>query len=79
MNDHMLKRDPWMCGSTITIADYFASGILSLGELIGCGFADWPNVDAWYKRLQALPNWRQANAGLYAWASGTKGPEYMRA
>jgi glutathione S-transferase len=39
MNDHMLGESEWLCGDTLTIADYFASGILSLGELIGCNFS----------------------------------------
>ena len=44
---------------------------LSLGELIGGDFAAWPNVDAWYKRMQALPNWQSANAALYIYAPGS--------
>jgi glutathione S-transferase len=79
MNDHMLGAgNPWLCGSELTIADYFASGILSLGELIGCDFAPWPNVRGWYQRIQARPNWQRANAALYEWAKFTKGPDYMR-
>jgi glutathione S-transferase len=79
MNDHFLGgRDPWLCGQHITIADYFASGILSLGELTGCDFAEWPHVQRWYGQMQALPNWRTANAALYGWADAVKGPDYLR-
>ena len=79
MNDHMLGAgQPWLCGDRISIADYFASGILSLGEVIGCTFAAWPNVQRWYERLQALPNWAATNAPLYAWADFAKGPDYVR-
>jgi glutathione S-transferase len=79
MNDHMLGgRNPWLCGETLTIADYLASGIVSMGELIGCDFSPWPHVHRWYQRIQALPNWRSSNAGLYQWAQYTKGPEYVR-
>lgn len=79
MNDHMLGQgNPWLCGDTLSIADYFASGIVSLGELIGCGFSAWPNVHRWYERIQELPNWRSVNAPLYAWADFTRGRDYVR-
>jgi glutathione S-transferase len=79
MNDHMLGTgNDWLCGADITIADYFTSGILSLGELIGCDFADWPNVRRWYDRMQSLPHWQHANAPLYAWAGAVQGPDYVR-
>jgi glutathione S-transferase len=79
MNDRMLgTQNPWICGSELTIADYFASGILSIGELMGCAFAEWPNVRRWYDRMQSRENWRSANAGLYAWAEYTKGRDYVR-
>ena len=78
MNDHMLGESEWLCGDALTIADYFASGILSLGELIGCNFSAWPNVRRWYEQMQDLPNWNSANAALYAWANHTKSQDYAR-
>jgi glutathione S-transferase len=79
MNDHMLGAGkPWLCGNDLSIADYFASGILSLGELIGCDFSAWPRVRAWYERVEGLPNWQSANAALYAWANAIKGRDYVR-
>ncbi len=78
LNDHLLgKGAPWLCGETMTIADYLASGILSLGETIGCTFGAYPNIAAWYRRLQALPNWGSTNAGLYEWVKYTQGPAYV--
>lgn len=78
LNDHMLGDGaPWLCGGTITIADYFASGMVSAGELIGCTFGVYPNIVAWYDRIQATPNWQPANAGIYEWAKTTAGPEYL--
>jgi glutathione S-transferase len=80
MNDHMLgANNRWLCGDNLSIADYFASGILSLGELIGCGFSAWPKLQSWYERMQELPNWKSANGALYAWANHTKGHDYVRA
>jgi glutathione S-transferase len=74
MNDHMLGvSNPWLCGDSLSIADYFASGILSLGKLTGCNFSAWANVQHWYDRIQAMPNWESANAALYAWANQGSG------
>ncbi len=79
LNDHILgKGAPWLCGETITIADYLASGMVSLGEAIGCTFSAYPNIVTWYDRIKALPNWQSANAGLYEWAKFIQGPEYLR-
>jgi glutathione S-transferase len=79
MNDAMLGGDNvFLCGKVLSIADYQASGIVSLGELTGCDFAAWPNVERWYRRMEAMPNWQKANAPLYDWAKYTKGPEYVR-
>lgn len=79
MNDHMLgDKNSWLCGDTLTIADYFASGILSLGVLTNCGFGSWPNVARWYKRMEDLPNWKSSTAALFGWADAIKGPDYVR-
>lgn len=78
LNDHMLNsRQPYLCGDRITIADYFASGILSLGEVIGCGFTGHPNVLKWYGRMKNLPHWQATNGGVYAWADFARGPAYV--
>ncbi|MFO1081630.1 MAG: glutathione S-transferase family protein [Reyranellaceae bacterium] len=69
---------PFVCGADITLADYFGSGILSLGAVIGCTYAAWPNVVAWYERLKARPGWPAGNAGLQAWVDLARGPDYVR-
>jgi glutathione S-transferase len=79
MNDHTLgAANSWLCGDSLSIADYLTSGILSLGELTGCDFSAWPNVHRWYARVRELPNWQSANAALYGWAEFTKGGDYLR-
>lgn len=77
LNDHLLKDRPWLCGDDISIADYLGSGIISLGAVIGCTFADYPNVAAWYARLQVLPNWQSANGAVYYWAEQAAGGDYV--
>ncbi len=78
LNDHMLGDGrAHLCGTEISIADYFASGLVSLGDVIGCTYARWPNVQAWYARMKARPNWAAANAALQGWADMARGPVYV--
>jgi glutathione S-transferase len=78
LNDHMLGDGrPWVCGREITLADYLGSGIITLGDITGCGFAHWPNVQAWLARVKARPNWLAANGGIQGWAEMARGPAYV--
>lgn len=62
LNDYWLgDRKDYLCGNTITIADYFGSGIVSLGEIIGVDFAPYPNVSRWLGTMKKLPNWGKVN------------------
>lgn len=78
LNDHMLGDGrAWLCGADITLADYLGSGIISLGDVIGCDFAPWPNVRAWIVRLKARPNWQAANDAIQGWADMARGQAYV--
>ncbi|MGH7112666.1 MAG: glutathione S-transferase family protein [Stellaceae bacterium] len=77
LNDHIIGARPYLCGEEITLADYLASGILSLGDVIGCTFAAYPNVMRWDARMRTRPNWQAANGGVAAWADFARGPAYV--
>jgi len=72
-----LANEPYVCGKEITIADYFGSGILSLGEVVGCTLEAYPHIRKWYDRLQSRPNWQSTNGAVYQWAAAVKGPAYV--
>jgi glutathione S-transferase len=67
--DGLIDGRPFLCGESITIADYFAAGPVSLGELVGFDLSRWPNVARWYAAMKSRPHWFEANAGLYGWKS----------
>jgi glutathione S-transferase len=78
LNSHTLgDGPPWLCGPDITLADYLGSGIITLGDIIGCDFARWPNVRAWLARLKALPNWQATNGAIQGWAEMARGQAYV--
>lgn len=75
--DAKLAKDPYVCGKELTLADYFGSGLLSLGEVVGCTFDAYPHVRKWYDRMQSRPNWQATNGAVYQWAAAMKGPAYV--
>jgi glutathione S-transferase len=78
LNDHTLGDGrKYLCGADITIADYFASGLVSLGDAIGCTYASWPNVVRWYATMKSRPNWEATNGALKSWADMARGPAYV--
>jgi glutathione S-transferase len=80
LDQHWLGQGkPWLCGGDITIADYLGSGIVSIGELVGCDFAGYPNVRAWLGRMRQLPHWSEVNAAFEGAVAGNKGKEFVRA
>ncbi|TKA97945.1 glutathione S-transferase family protein [Cereibacter changlensis] len=57
LNDHLAGRS-WMVGDQVTIADTACCGYLFYPEPFGFTRADWPNIDAWLGRIEALPLWK---------------------
>jgi glutathione S-transferase len=55
----------FLCGNELTIADYLGAGILSIGEVTHCEFAQYPNVARWYAAMKARSNWAKANETFY--------------
>lgn len=65
-------KNAYLCGDEITIADYFAIGIATMGELIKCDFSAYPNVQRWMANMKKLPNWGKVNEVFYGFASSVK-------
>ena len=58
-------KNTYLCGSEITIADYFGASILTLGELIRCNYSAYPNIQRWLGNMKALPSWPKVNQAFY--------------
>jgi glutathione S-transferase len=70
--DTWIGSKNFICGNTITIADYFGSGIVSAGELVGIDLRQWPNITRWMANMKALPTWDEVHAGFYGWRSAVE-------
>jgi glutathione S-transferase len=78
LNDHWLGDGrPYLTGQQITIADYFGVCLLTLGEVLGCDFAAYPNVARWVARMKQLPSWPRINEALYGYAEAVKGQPFV--
>jgi glutathione S-transferase len=79
LNDHWIgPQRKFLCGDTITIADYFASGIVTLGDLIGCDLSPYPNVRRWLGNMKALPSWTAMNADFDGLREAIKTQPFVR-
>ena len=56
--DAALKGRDWLVGDGPTNADFSCCGYLFHPEPFGFSRADWPNIDAWLSRIEALPGWK---------------------
>lgn len=62
--DSALAGRPFLAGDSRTIADYFAAGLLSAGELIRVDLSGYPNLARWYASMRALPSWPGVSEAL---------------
>ncbi len=79
LNDHWIgPKRQYLAGDKITIADYFGSGLVTLGELIGCDFSPYPNIQRWLDNMKKLPNWQSVNEAFYGLREAVKAQPFVR-
>jgi glutathione S-transferase len=79
LNDYWIgPTKPYLCGERITIADYFGSGLVTLGEVVGCDFAGYPNIKRWLDNMKRLPSWPKVNEVFYGLVDSVKGQSFVR-
>ena len=76
LNDHWIGKNQYLVGNEITIADYFGSGLVTLGEVIQTDFRKYPNVHRWLDNMKRLKSWRQINEVFDGLVSSTKGKKF---
>ena len=58
-------RNRYLCGDTITLADYLGSMMALSLEAIGGNFNGYANISRWLGNMKALANWTQVNEAYY--------------
>lgn len=51
----------FLCGDSITLADYLGAALVSLGEAVRLDYAAWPRTADWLARMKTLPAWPEVN------------------
>jgi glutathione S-transferase len=78
LNDYWIgPNKPYLCGNEITIADYFGSCLVTLGEVIRVDFSKFPNVNRWLGNMKKLKTWPKVNEALYGLASAVKDLQFV--
>ena len=78
LNDAWLgKGKKFLTGDEITIADYFGAALLTSGHVIRNEFKDYPNIEAWLKRIEALPNWKKINEAVDGFRDYVKDQQFV--
>ena len=72
LDRHMLGKNDFVANNRISIADYFGACLVTAGELIGCTFDDYANVQRWLDRMKKLPNWSKVNEVMYGFAASLR-------
>ena len=73
LNDYYIgPNQQYTTGNEITIADYFGSCLVTLGEVIRCDFSQFPNVHRWLGNMKKLKSWPMVNEALYGFANAVK-------
>ena len=79
LNDHIIgPQNQYVCGNEITIADYFGISLLTLGEIVGSNFADYPNVARWVANMKKLKSWQSVNEALYNFRDAVSGQTFEK-
>jgi glutathione S-transferase len=74
MNDHLLGVGcNYLCGDTLTIADYHAASVIKLAEVVRSDLSPFPNVQHWLGRMKALKSWPQVYEVIDGFAATFKG------
>ncbi|NRF69724.1 glutathione S-transferase family protein [Aquincola sp. S2] len=69
LDRHLLGPDkPYLCGDSLTIADYYGASFVHLAEVVGSDLADYPNVRRWLDRMKTRPTWETVYAAINGFA-----------
>lgn len=78
LNDHFLGDGrKYLVGDEITLADYFVSSLVALGEMIRYDFDQVPNVKAWLARVKELESWQSTSEALDGFAQSLEGQAFV--
>lgn len=79
LDEHMLGDRYFVCGDTISLADYLGASFVMLGELAAFDLSPYPNIEAWLKRMQSRPAWSRTYAGFHGLVAAIRSQSQINA
>ena len=78
LDKKILGANDYVANNRISIADYFGASLVTAGDLIGCTFEGYPNVQKWIARMRQLPSWPKVNEAHDGFAGALKGNRFEK-
>lgn len=73
LNDHWIgPKNAYLCGNSITIADYLGAAYVTIGEIVRCDFAPYPNLRRWLAAMKQLKSWPKVNEVFNGFVASVK-------
>ena len=63
-------RNNFLCGDTVSLADYLGSIMILGGEVIGCNYSPYVNITRWLGNMKSLKSWGKVNEAFYQYVVG---------
>ena len=78
LDKHVLGTgNGYLCGSQLTIADYFGAPFVALGETLRCDYSGYPNVQRWLANMKQLKSWGKVNEVIDGFAGSLKDTKFV--
>jgi len=72
LDSHFLGKNKYLAGDELTIADYYGSSFVALGEFIRTDLGAFPNVKRWLGQMKQLKSWDKTYETFYGFAGSMK-------
>ena len=67
----------YLCGDTITLADYMGAEMIALGGIVRSSYAAYPNVERWLRNMKALKSWPKVHEVIDGFAASLKDRPFL--
>ncbi len=77
LDQQLLGNKKFLCGDSITLADYMGAEMIALGNLIGCQYSAYPTVERWLGTMRGLKPWAKVHEAIDGFAASIKGQAFV--